>query len=78
MEIVHPAAIQAQKRGRVRALNLKESMALALGALGTLARSSGVRTINTEVDGKPVALAIIEDAQFGTDANGFTTLTDGT
>ncbi len=75
---MHPVAIQAQKRGRVRALNLRESMALALGALGTLARSSGVRTINTEIDGIPVALAIIEDARFGTDVNGFTTLSNGT
>ena len=71
---MHPVAIQAQKQGKFRALNLMESMALALGALGTLARSSGVRTINTKINGKPVALAIIEDARFGTDPNGFTTL----
>jgi len=45
-----------------------------LGALGTLTRSSGVRTINTEMNGQPVALALIEGAQFGEDANGNTTL----
>jgi hypothetical protein len=54
---------------------LQEALALALGALGTLNRSSGVRTMNTEVNGRPVALAVLEDARFGTDANGFTTLT---
>ena len=47
---------------------------MVLGALGTLNRSSGVRTVNTELDGKPVALALIEDAQFGEDTEGNTTL----
>ena len=45
-----------------------------LGALGTLNRSSGVRTINTEMNGQPIALALIEDAQFGEDTEGNTTL----
>lgn len=51
-----------------------------LGALGTLNRSSGVRTINTEMNGQPVALAMIEGALFGEDTEGNTTLdeiTDG-
>jgi hypothetical protein len=42
--------------------------------LGTLNRSSGVRTINTEMNGKPIALAMIEGAQFGEDTEGNTTL----
>jgi len=45
-----------------------------LGALGTLNRSSGVRTINTEMNGQPIALAMIEGAQFGEDTEGNTTL----
>jgi len=47
---------------------------MVLGALGTLNRSSGVQTMNTEVNGKPIALAFIEDAQFGEDTEGNTTL----
>ena len=47
---------------------------MVLGALGTLNRSSGVQTLNTEMNGKPIALASIEDAQFGEDAEGNTTL----
>ena len=45
-----------------------------LGALGTLNRSSGVRTINTEMNGQPIALAMIEGARFGEDTEGNTTL----
>jgi len=69
-----PSAIQVQRRGARRLPNLSESLAMVLGALGTLNRSSGVRTVNTELDGKPVALALIEDAQFGEDTEGNTTL----
>lgn len=47
---------------------------MVLGALGTLNRSSGVRTLNTAMNGKPIALALIEDAQFGEDTEGNTTL----
>lgn len=47
---------------------------MVLGALGTLNRSSGVQTVNTELNGKSVALALIEGAQFGEDAEGNTTL----
>lgn len=54
--------------------NLRESLAMVLGALGTLNRSSGVQTMNTEMNGKPIALALIEDAQFGEDTEGNTTL----
>jgi hypothetical protein len=47
---------------------------MVLGALGTLNRSSGVQTLNAEMNGKPIALALIEDAQFGEDNEGNTTL----
>jgi hypothetical protein len=54
-------------------------MSLALGALGTLARAreTGVKTMNAEVDGKAVALAIIENARFDRDPQGYTTLEEG-
>ncbi|MCJ7432484.1 MAG: hypothetical protein MUO77_03260 [Anaerolineales bacterium] len=71
---MRPGAIQIQKRGISRPPNPMEALALVLGALGTLNRSSGVRTINTEMNGQPVALALIEDAQFGEDTEGNTTL----
>ncbi len=47
---------------------------MVLGSLGTLNRSSGVRTLNAEMDGKSVALALIEGARFGEDNEGNTTL----
>ena len=47
---------------------------MVLGALGTLSRSSGVRMLNTEMNGKPVALAIIQDATFEQDDQGVTEL----
>jgi hypothetical protein len=47
---------------------------MVLGSLGTLNRSSGVRTLNTEMNGKSVALALIEGARFGEDNEGNTTL----
>ncbi len=76
-QIQLPHAIQVQRRGVSGTSRLprpSEALALALGALGTLARSSGVKTINVEVEGQPVALALIEGAQFGEDHNGNTTL----
>jgi hypothetical protein len=72
--LVRPGAIQVQRRGVSRLPHLSEALALVLGALGTLTRSSGVRTINTEMNGQPIALALIEGAQFGEDASGNTTL----
>ncbi len=75
MEISRPAAIQVGRRGVSRLPTLQEALALALGALGTLNHSSGVRTMNTEINGQPVALAVLENVTFGTDENGFTTLT---
>ena len=72
--IVRPGAIQVQRWGVSRLPHLSEALALVLGALGTLNRSSGVRTINTEMNGQPVALAMIEGALFGEDTEGNTTL----
>ena len=54
--------------------NPREALAMVLGALGTLNRSSGVQTLNTEMNGKFIALALIENAQFGEDIEGNTTL----
>ncbi len=71
---MRPGAIQVQRRGVSRPPRLSEALALVLGALGTLNRSSGVRTINTEMNGQPVALAMIEGALFGEDTEGNTTL----
>ena len=73
-EIKLPSAIQITKRGVYRPPSLHEAFSMTLGALATLGRSSGVRTVNAELDGHPVALAVIEDAQFGEDSNGNTTL----
>jgi len=39
---------------------------------------SGVRTLNTTIDGQPVALALIQGAQFGENSNGDTTLDEVT
>ena len=72
--MVLPGSIQVQRRGARRLPNLGEALSLALGALGTLNRLSGVKIHNTEMDGHPVALALIEGAQFGEDAEGNTTL----
>ncbi len=47
---------------------------MVLGALGTLNRTSGVKAVNAEINGQPVALAVIEAARFGQDADGNTTL----
>jgi len=66
--------IQVQRRRASRLPSAREALALVLGALATLNRSSGVKTINMEVHGKPVAMALIEGAQFGEDTEGNTTL----
>jgi len=69
-----PGSIQVQRRGARRLPNLGEALSLALGALGTLNRLSGVRIHNLKIGGHPIALAVIEDAQFGEDNEGNTTL----
>jgi hypothetical protein len=49
-------------------------LALTISALGALNRHTGVRTLNLDLDGKPHALAIIEDAAFDHDNEGNTVL----
>lgn len=51
-------------------------MSLVLGALATLGRLSGVKATNIEVDGKKVAVAVIDGARFDEDENGNTTLNE--
>jgi hypothetical protein len=75
-QIKLPNAIQVQRRGARRLPNLREALAMVLGSLGTLSRSSGVQTLNAELNGKPVALALIEGARFGEDNEGNTTLNE--
>ena len=62
------------KRSATRLPHSAEAMALTISALGALNRHTGVRTMNLDLDGKPVALAIIEDAVFEHDADGNTVL----
>ncbi len=72
--IVASGAIQLVKRSAARPPHSVEAMALTVSALGTLNRHTGVRTLNLDLDGKPVALAIIEDATFEHDTEGNTVL----
>ena len=67
-------AIQLVKRSAARLPHSAEAMALTISALGALNRHTGVRTLNLDLDGKPVALAIIEDGVFEDDAEGNTVL----
>ena len=73
-QIVASGAIQLVKRSAARLPLPAEAMALTISALGALNRHTGVRTLNLDLDGKPVALAIIEDAAFEHDADGNTVL----
>ena len=73
-QIVASGAIQLVKRSATRLPLPAEAMALTISALGALNRHTGVRTLNLDLDGKPVALAIIEDAAFEQDADGNTVL----
>jgi len=72
--IVASGAIQLVKRSAARLPHSAEAMALTISALGALNRHTGVRTLNLDLDGKPVALAIIEDATFDSDTEGGTVL----
>lgn len=67
-------AIQLVKRSAARLPLPAEAMALTISALGALNRHTGVRTLNLDLNGKPIALAIIEDAVFEHDAEGNTVL----
>ncbi len=72
--IIVPGAIQVVKRSASRPPHSAEAMALTVSALGALDRHTGVQTMNLELDGNPVALAIIKDATFSQDAQGATEL----
>jgi hypothetical protein len=69
-----PSFIQVQRKGSKRLPSPNEALSMVLGALGTLNRTSGVKAVNAEINGQPVALAVIEAARFGQDADGNTTL----
>ncbi len=69
-----PGAIRLAKRSATRLPHSAEAMALAVSALGALDRHTGVHTLNLDLDGKPLALAIIEDATFEQDTEGHTIL----
>jgi hypothetical protein len=71
---VASGAIQLVKRSAARLPHSAEAMALTISALGALNRHTGVRTMNLDLDGKPIALAIIEDATFDTNTEGGTVL----
>jgi hypothetical protein len=77
-QIVASGAIQLAKRSAARLPHSAEAMALTISALGALNRHTGVRTLNLDLDGKPVALAIIENAVFDRDAEGNTVLENPT
>ena len=72
--LVSPGVIQVAKRGARRLPHRREALALALGALGSVNRHAGVKTLNVEVNGRSIALALIEGAAFGEDLEGNTTL----
>jgi hypothetical protein len=72
--ITAPGAIQLKKRAATRLPHPAEAMALLIGALGAVDRWSGVRIMNIEHDGKPLAIALIEHARFGQDPQGNTSL----
>lgn len=74
--IVAPGAIQLAKRSATRPPHPAEAMALTVSALGALDRHAGVHTLNLDLDGQPLALAIIEGVAFEQDAEGHTILED--
>jgi hypothetical protein len=74
LKIHIPTFVQVHAKGRSRLMEPEEAMANTLGALGTLTRTSGVKAINVEIDGQPVAVALIEGARFGEDSEGNTLL----
>ena len=60
------SAIKVAGRGTSRPARNPEAANLLIGALATVALNSGVRTLNlTTPSGRPLALAIIENARFG-------------
>lgn len=75
-KIVPAIPIQAKKAGRTRALTEMESLSLALGALGTLGQTRGVKIANAFWNGRQVAIAVIESARFGADEKGISLLSN--
>jgi len=73
-QIVASGAIQLVKRSAARLPHSAEAMALTVSALGALNRHTGVHTLNLDLDGQPVALAIIQNATFDQDDQGITEL----
>ena len=69
-----PGAIQVVKRSASRLPHSAEAMALTVSALGALDRHTGVQTLNLDLDGSQIALAIIKDATFSQDDQGVTEL----
>ena len=68
----HPILIAG--KGSSRQARVKEAAALLTRALATAAKNFGVKVLNlNDKDGQRVAIAILEDAQFG-EENGETTL----
>jgi hypothetical protein len=59
-----------QPNGDGRPLSQEEANQLLLQALGNLDQEVPVHVANTEMDGKPVALAFISGSQFEADENG--------
>jgi len=70
------SAIQVSRRGASRLPNEQEARALALGALWTLDQTAGgIKVTNTQdASGNPLAVVVIENAQFQRDEQGYSTL----
>ncbi len=76
-EILRPSsAIQVSRQGASRLPNEQEARALALGALWTLDQTAGgIKVTNTQdASGNPIAVVVIENAQFQRDEQGYSTL----
>jgi hypothetical protein len=69
-----PGVLQIAKRGAKRLPRPAEALALVIAALGAADRITGVRTLNLEVNRKSLAIAIIEEARFTEDEEGYTVL----
>jgi len=71
------AQAPARQGGRRRAMQVKETMALIIAALGAANRWTGVHWKNGyDSSGAPLAIAILRGAQFGEDETGYTTLNE--
>jgi hypothetical protein len=68
--------IQVATRGKRTDASPEEARAMIVGALHTLHRASGarVKTLNADLKGKKIAIVFIENARFGENSLGYTTL----